>query len=255
MHEVEIGRRDEAVLEHAGADPVEQRSPVGAVAEHHRKAADLARLDQCQRLEQLVERAEAAGENHESVGRLHEHGLAGVEVLERQREIAVRIEALFLRELDAEPDGQAAGLLAATIGSLHHARSPTRDDREPGLRKEAGRLACGSVGGRLLADPRRAEDRHGRPVDLLHLLEAREKLRGDQRHVAGECLVTAAQQPAIELAAVHRRSCGMWAATMPRASPAATATEMTPTTPASRRASAGLGRPPPARRTRHERRR
>ena len=43
--------------------------------------------------------------------------------------------------------------------------------------------------------------------------------------VAREGLVAAPQQPAIELAARHRRSCGTCATTIPSASTAASATE------------------------------
>ena len=185
------------------------RRPVGGVEQHHREAADLARLHQRQRLEQLVERAEAAREDDEALRRLHEHDLARVEVLERQREVAVRVEALLVRELDVEADRQPPGLLAPAVRGLHHARPSTRDDGEPCAGEETGCLAGRDVGGRLLAHPCRPEDRDGRPVDLLHLLEAGEELRRDERHVARDRPVATTQHPAIELAVLHSLSCGM----------------------------------------------
>ena len=65
------------------AHPVEQLAPVVRADEDDGEVEHLAGLDQRQRLEELVERAEAAGEDHEALGRLHEHRLARVEVLER----------------------------------------------------------------------------------------------------------------------------------------------------------------------------
>ena len=222
--ELEVGRRDEPFLEHAGADPVEHRRPVSGIAEHHREAADLAGLDQRQRLEQLVERAEAAGEDHEPLGGLHEHRLARVEVLERHRDVAVRIAALLVREADVEADREPARLLAAAVRRLHHPGPAARDDREPRLREQPCRLAGEPVRGRILADAGGAEDRDGGPVDQLDLLEAGVELGRDQRHVRLGRAVAAAQDPAVELS-VHRRFCGTWDATMPIASAAASAIE------------------------------
>ncbi len=59
------------------------------VEEDDRIELDLAGLDQRQRLEQLVERAEAARQDDEALGRLHEADLARVEVLEGVGEVDV----------------------------------------------------------------------------------------------------------------------------------------------------------------------
>ena len=92
------------------AHPVDEALPVVAADEHDREADDLVRLHQGQRLEQLVERAEAARQHHEALGVLHEHRLAREEVPEVDAEVDVVVHALLERQLDAEPDGQPAGL-------------------------------------------------------------------------------------------------------------------------------------------------
>ena len=110
-----------------------------------------------------------------------------------------------MRELDVEADGEPTGLLAATVGRFHHARAAARDDREAVAREECAGLACESVRGRLLPHARGPEDRHSGPVDLLHGLESREELGGDQRDVARKRLVAAPQQAPIEFSRFHRR--------------------------------------------------
>ena len=64
-------------------------------------------------------------------------------------------------------------------------------DREAGLGEQPRRLPRLPVRIGLLADPRRAEDRHGRPVDLEHLLEAAEELGRDHGDVVRQLLVRA----------------------------------------------------------------
>src|SRR5690554_5949724 len=55
LHQVEVLGVDHALVDEAVAEPVEQALPERAVDEDHRDAAALARLDQRQHLEQLVE--------------------------------------------------------------------------------------------------------------------------------------------------------------------------------------------------------
>ena len=89
---------------------VELRRPVVAAEQDHREVADHAGLDQRQRFEELVERAEAAGEDDEALGRLHEHRLARVEVRNVQRDVEVIVVALLVRQQDVETHRQAAAL-------------------------------------------------------------------------------------------------------------------------------------------------
>jgi len=67
------------------------------------KCSILARLRQGQRLEELVERAQAAWEDHESPRVLDEHVLAHEEVAELDAEVDVCIQLLLARQLDLQP--------------------------------------------------------------------------------------------------------------------------------------------------------
>ena len=93
-------------------DPVDHLAPVVGVEEHDREVADLARLDQHERLVQLVERPEAAREDHESLRRADEADLARVEVVEGVRDVEVRVRPLLVRQDDVEADRQPAAFLA-----------------------------------------------------------------------------------------------------------------------------------------------
>ena len=81
---------DGARRQERAADPVEQARPVRRADQHDREVADLAGLDERERLEQLVERPEPAGQDDEAVGVLHEHRLAREEVAELDPEVDVR---------------------------------------------------------------------------------------------------------------------------------------------------------------------
>src|SRR5690606_15736938 len=102
--------RDEAAVGDGVRDPVHQAAPVVRAEQHHREVRDLAGLDQGEGLEQLIERAEPAGQGDEALRVLEEHGLAGEEVPEVDAERYVLVQALLERELDPEPDRVAAGV-------------------------------------------------------------------------------------------------------------------------------------------------
>src|SRR4029453_8175433 len=89
--ELEVTLGDHAACESLCADPGQQLVPVIAAEQDDRKVEHLAGLNQGQGLEELVCRTEAAGEDDEALGRLHEHRLPDVEVMERQREIEIGI--------------------------------------------------------------------------------------------------------------------------------------------------------------------
>ena len=111
--------------------------PVVLAVQHHREVLDLAGLDQRQRLEQLVERPEAAREDDEALGVLDEHDLAHEEVAELHAEVDVLVQALLEGQLDVAADGDAARLLRPAVGGLHDARAAAGDDREALLRASA----------------------------------------------------------------------------------------------------------------------
>ena len=94
---------------------IQSSSPDQYVAadEDDREVADLAGLDEGQRLEQLVHRPEAAGQDDEAVGVLDEHDLAHEEVAELDAEVDVRVEPLLVGQLDVAADRQSPALAAA----------------------------------------------------------------------------------------------------------------------------------------------
>ena len=180
--------RDHPVGESAAAHPLEQRRPVRLADEHDREVEDLAGLDQGERLEQLVGRAEAAGEDAEALRGLHEHRLAGVEVVEDEAEVDVVVHPLLVRQLDSEADREPAAFAAAAVRRLHHAGTAARDDGPACLREEARRFAGELVGPRSLRHAGRAEAGNRRAVDLLDLLEAGQELLSDRLRLLPEVL-------------------------------------------------------------------
>ncbi|MEZ5263890.1 MAG: hypothetical protein R2755_19430 [Acidimicrobiales bacterium] len=64
QQQLQILRCDRAGRHHL-VDLAAQTVPVGRAHHHHREVADLAGLDEGERLEQLVERAEPTGQHHE----------------------------------------------------------------------------------------------------------------------------------------------------------------------------------------------
>ena len=109
--------------------------------------------------------------------------LARVEVLEGQREVAVRVQPLLVREHDVEADREPAGLLGSR-GSPPPSRPgpPPVTTAKPASAKSArrSRAPCSYVGD---SSPTRAEPKietAGRSISL-DLLEAGEELGRDQR--------------------------------------------------------------------------
>ena len=160
------------------AHPVEHPLPVGGPDEDHREVADLARLDQGQALEELVQRPEPARQDDERVGVLHEHRLPGEEVLELDAEVDVGVEALLVGQLDVAPDRQAATLATAAIGRLHDPGPAAGDDREAVTGQPPGDPAGQLVVRGAWLHPGRAEDRHRRP-DRREGVEALDELAQD----------------------------------------------------------------------------
>src|SRR6266536_3489624 len=65
--EVDVLRRDHPLRQQFLSHPFEQLAPVVAVEEDDREVENLSGLDQRQRLEQLVDRAEAAGKDDKTL--------------------------------------------------------------------------------------------------------------------------------------------------------------------------------------------
>ena len=212
---------------------------------------DLARLDQRQRLEELVHRPEAAREDDEALGCLHEHRLARVEVLERQRDVAVRIAGLLVRQLDVEarPTARPPSRAPRFAASITPGPPPVTTAK-PASREAASDRVRRLVDGRSLAHARGAEDGDCRPVDRVDGVEAGEELGRDQRDVGvGGRLApedTAVETVIVSRRIAHSRFCGTCAAIIPSTSANAVATEIPATTQPERRAAAGSARRRPA---------
>src|SRR5206468_5358419 len=113
--------------------PVKETTPVRRPEQNDREVLDLAGLSKRQRLEELVESAEAAGEDHEASRVLHEHVLAYEEVAELDAEVDVLVQRLLVRQLDVAAHGQPAHLVASAVDGLHDPGPATGDDGEAAI--------------------------------------------------------------------------------------------------------------------------
>jgi hypothetical protein len=121
---------------------------------------DLARLDQRERLGQLVEGPEAARHDDKAERVLEEQHLAHEEVVAGDDPIEVRVDVLLERQLDIAASGAATDVLRAAVGRLHDARPATRHHGEAVLRQESAKCA-GLLGVAVIfGKPRGAKDRH-----------------------------------------------------------------------------------------------
>lgn len=111
---------------------VERAFPEGPADQHDRQRLNLACLDQRQRLEQLVERAVAAGACDQRGGTQQEVQLAQCEVVKAETQIRrhVGVRVLLVRQRDIQSDRMRSDVERAAIGGLHDARTPAGHDRE-----------------------------------------------------------------------------------------------------------------------------
>src|SRR4029077_20987521 len=107
---------------------------------------------QGQRLEELVERAEAAGEDAEGLRVLHEHRLAHEEVAELYYERDVLVEPLLEGQLDVAPDRYAPAIARPAVRRLHDPWAAAGDDRVAVPRQLARERARHPVRGVAAAD-------------------------------------------------------------------------------------------------------
>ena len=173
--QVQILLRDLALAQGAFAQPGDQTAPVITAHQYDREIAHLAGLDQGQRLEQLVERAESARKHDEAARVPDEHDLAGEEVVELEPVFDEAIHSLLERQLDIESDRVRSSLARAAVGGLHDSRSAACDDREARLSEQLGGLPREGILTVILGRLRGPEDRHG-GADVGQRLEARPQL-------------------------------------------------------------------------------
>ena len=172
MEDLKVVRRDRAVLlRQRRAHPLQKRCPECLANQDDGERNDLEGLDEGERLEEFVERAEAAGEDDESARVLHEHDLAHEEVAEGEFDALVRVWLLLKRERDVQAHGSAARLDATLVGGFHDARAAPGDDRKLLRRQHAATVDRPLVLGFRRRGAGRAEDRHG-------VSDARERVGG-----------------------------------------------------------------------------
>ncbi len=160
---------------------LQERSPELRTHQHDRKVAHLAGLDECECLEEFIDRAESARHHHEGVGVLHKHDLAHEEVREVDADVEIRIRHLLVREFDVAADGVAAGFLGAAVGRLHHPRPAAGHDREADPAEGRSHDTGEFVFGVAFADPGRAEHRDTRS-DEVQATESPDHLAHHPRH-------------------------------------------------------------------------
>src|SRR5690606_25355598 len=110
-----------------------------------------------------VQRPEAAGEDHEALGVLHEHRLADEEVPEVERDVDEVVALLLERELDVAADGERPRETRPPVRGLHDAGTAPGDDREARLPEEPRGLHADLVLDIAGPDARGAEDRYRVP--------------------------------------------------------------------------------------------
>src|SRR5207245_9180455 len=122
----------------------------------------LARLDERERLEQLVERSQSTREDAEGLRVFHEHRLAHEEVAELHPQVDVVVEVLLEGQLDVAADRQAASLLRPPVGRLPDPGPATGDDGEALLDQALGNTTGKPIIRVAAPGARRPEDAHRR---------------------------------------------------------------------------------------------
>src|SRR3954451_24901493 len=204
IEQVDVRRRDHAPGEHRTTDPVEQPLPVVTAEQHDRERRHLVGLHQDERLEELVEGAEPARQDDESLGVLDEHRLAGKEVPEVDRALDPLVDALLERQLDPETDGDAAGLAGALVGGLHRARAAAGDHGEARV-DESAPEAFGHRVLRVVARRACGTEDADRRTELGQRPEALDELRLDAEDPARVGVHPVGRPSAVEQPLVGRR--------------------------------------------------
>jgi hypothetical protein len=130
------------------------------VHEDDRHLARLAGLHQRERLEELVQGAEAARQHDVGGGELREHHLAREEVLEAQADVLVAARGLLARQVDVQAHRHAAPGEGALVRRFHEARAAAGEHGEARVGEQAGGLLGELVVARAGLDARAAEHRY-----------------------------------------------------------------------------------------------
>src|SRR5216683_3511228 len=174
-------RKKSAPGEHDLVHPVQQTAPVLGAEQNDREVFDLSGLCQRERFEQLVESSETTWKDHEAARVFDEHVLAHEEVSELDPEVDIRIELLLARQLDVAAHRKAAGLVAASVDRLHHARPAAGDDRKAAPGKGGTEGSTHRVVRVVRLGASRTEHGHGGP-DVVQRVEAFDEFGQDAQH-------------------------------------------------------------------------
>src|SRR5215203_1925140 len=148
---------------------LEQRqkpTPIGGPHQHHRKMQNFLRLDEGQRLVQLVERSQSARQCDERIGILKEEYFAYKEVSARDYAIAIAVRLLLERQHDVDAYRTAARLARTPIGGLHEAWPAACHHSKPKLRQRLSHLDAELIVRMPFANARRAEHSHARAAEM-----------------------------------------------------------------------------------------
>ena len=108
----EIVRADEFIRPlQLGLHPLQQTGPMFLAEEDQRELRDALRLHQRHHLEQLIQRAEAAGHIDEGDTVFGEADFAREEIMEMHRHIREQVARLLVRQFDVQTDGFALALV------------------------------------------------------------------------------------------------------------------------------------------------
>src|ERR1700761_5789729 len=144
LKELEVSGRDRSLLHQY--IQVDYRFPVGRTVENDRDLlGQLFGLGEGKDFEGFVERAKAAGKDHQRLGKVGEPVLAHEEVveLEVERRRDVGVGQLLKWQLDVKPNGLAAGFVCAAVRGLHNSRPTTGGDNEAALAALQGHRPLG----------------------------------------------------------------------------------------------------------------
>src|SRR5262249_44626449 len=133
--------RSEYALVHHEEQEVAHAFPEVATDQDQRKWSDFAALKQSGGLEQLVERAEAPGQDNVAAGVFDQHHLAHKEVIEFNVLVDVRIGLLLVGKNDIESVRRSAGFASAAVGRFHCARSAAGNDSQADFSESAAHMA------------------------------------------------------------------------------------------------------------------
>src|SRR5215510_5074615 len=164
-------------------EKVYQRRVIVLAHEYYGKIEDFAGLNQSQRLEQFVHRADAARQNHERIRVFDEHDFPHEEVAEFEHRVEVGVWPLLEGQDDVAADRPPAHVLSPAIGRLHNSGASPRNHGESQVGHGRADFAGQFVIGVIFFEPRRAENGHARAYEV-KLAEAVEEFAEDapERH-------------------------------------------------------------------------